>query len=119
MLNIESFRDYCLNKKAVTEGFPFDENVLVFKVMDKIFALTDVNEFEYVNLRCPPDYAATLREQFDGVRPGYHMNKSNWNSVYTQSDVDEKLFYELVDLSYQSIVESLPKKLQRALEEMP
>lgn len=118
MINIEAYREYCLKKKGVTEGFPFDENILVFKVMNKMFALTDINEFEYINLKCDPERAILLREEFSGILPGYHMNKNNWNSVYTNSDVAPKLVYELIDHSYNMVVKSLPKKIQKELEEM-
>ena len=72
-MNIESFRDYCLAKPGVTEGFPFDSKTLVFKVMGKLFALMNVDVFESVNLKCDPERAIELRETFQGVKPGYHM----------------------------------------------
>lgn len=115
-MNIETYREYCLAKKGVTEGFPFDEEVLAFKVMNKIFALTDVNTFEYINLKCDPEKALELRELYDGVKPGYHMSKKHWNSVYTQQDVNDNLLFELIDMSYNLIVKSLTKKLQAELE---
>lgn len=109
IINQEEYRDYCLSKPGVTEGFPFDEKVLVFKVGGKIFSLVDIFEWDFVNLKCEPEYAVELRDQFEGIVPGYHMNKKLWNSVYLDSDVPRKLFLELVDQSYQLILESLPK----------
>ena len=114
-MNIESYRDYCLLKPGVTEGFPFDENTLVFKVQNKMFALTDIETFDYINLKCDPDRSIELRESNPGVKPGYHMNKAQWNSVYTDGYVSDQLILELIDHSYELIVASLPKKLREAL----
>lgn len=115
-MNIESFREYCLSKPGTTEGFPFNETTLVFKVMGKIFALTDVDAFEQVNLKCEPEDAVLLRETYQGVKPGYHMNKKHWNTVTIQSDVPEKLLIELIDHSYDLVARSLPKKLRDELQ---
>lgn len=109
-MNIEAYRDYCLSKKAASESFPFDESTLVFKVGGKMFALADVDDFEFINLKCDPEYAIELRERYNGVRPGYHMNKTLWNSVYVNSDVQDDLIYQLIDDSYDLIVRSLTKK---------
>lgn len=77
-MNIQEFRDFCLSFKEVTEEFPFDNNTLVFKVMGKMFALCDVDEFESTNLKCDPTIAIQLREEYPGiVIPGYHMNKKH------------------------------------------
>lgn len=114
-MNIESFRDYCLSKRGTTESFPFDETTLVFKVGNKMYALADIEEFPFINLKCDPERSIDLRETYDGVKPGYHMNKVLWNSVYVNQDVDDRLLYELIDHSYDLIVESLPKKLRDEL----
>lgn len=115
-MNIEFFRDYCLAKPGVTEGFPFDSKTLVFKVMGKMFALTHVDDFVSVNLKCDPEYAVELRETFQGVKPGYHMSKIHWNTVDVASDVSEKLLLELVDQSYDLVVKSLTKRLRDELQ---
>lgn len=114
-MNVEEYRDYCLAKPGVTESFPFGEQTLVFKVKDKMFALAGIDDFQYANLKCDPERSIELRETFNGVKPGYHMNKKHWNSVYVYSDVPETLFYELVDHSYDLIVETLPKRLRDEL----
>lgn len=111
-MNIEEYRDYCTAKKAVTESFPFDKNTLIFKVANKMFALTGVDTFNYINLKCDPERAVELRETCNGVRPGYHMNKKLWNSVYLEEDVPDALVYELIDHSYDLIVASLTKKVR-------
>lgn len=117
-MNIEEYRDYCIAKKGVTEGFPFDKSTLVFKVMNKMFALADVDSFTFINLKCDPEKAVELREQYNGIKAGYHMSKVHWNSVYVNKDVTDKMIYELIDDSYQLIVDSLPKKLQAELESL-
>ena len=118
MVNIEEYRQYCLAKPGVTEGFPFDHKVLVFKVMGKIFALTDIDVFEGVNLKADPDRAIELRETFEGIKPGFHMNKTHWNTVSTDGSIPLQLFYELIDHSYQLIASSLTKKLIEELKRM-
>lgn len=115
-MNIEEFHEYCSGKKGVAETFPFGETTLVFKVMGKMFALADIEEFNFINLKCDPDRAIELREKYKAVQPGYHMNKQQWNSVYVNDDVSDKLIYEMIDDSYDLIVASLTKKLQKELE---
>ncbi|MGB5404842.1 MAG: MmcQ/YjbR family DNA-binding protein [Robiginitalea sp.] len=118
-MHIEAFREYCIVKKGVTEGFPFGADVLVFKVMNKMFALTALDRLPpQVNLKCDPEWAVELREAYDGhIIPGYHMNKNTWNTVYLQQ-VPEKLIRELIDHSYELIVAGLPKKTRQALEDL-
>lgn len=115
-MNIEEFRDYCLSKPAVTEGFPFDETTLVFKVMGKMYALTDtVDEFS-LNLKCDPERAIELRAQYPAVIPGYHMNKKHWNTINVDGSMNDELLYELVDHSYDLIVKSLTKEKKQQLQ---
>ena len=114
-MNIESYREYCLVKAGVTEAFPFDENVLVFKVLGKMFALTDVNEFEFVNLKCNPERAVELREKHPAVTPGYHMSKKHWNSVAIDGSISDEIINSWIDDSYDLIVEKLPKKEKEKL----
>lgn len=115
-MNIESFREFCLDKPGVSEGFPFDTNTLVFKVAGKMFALTNIDLFQSVNMKCDPEYAIELRETFQGIKPGYHMSKKHWNTVSTESDVPDKLILELVDQSYNLVVKSLTKRLRDGLQ---
>jgi predicted DNA-binding protein (MmcQ/YjbR family) len=114
-MNIEEYRGYCISKKGVTESFPFDEKTLVFKVGNKMFALCDVDSFSFINLKSDPEYAVELRETFSGIKPGYHMSKKHWNSVYVGDDVPDKMIYELIDQSYELIFNSLPKRLRDGL----
>ncbi len=117
-MNIEQFRDYCLSYPGVTEGFPFDESTLVFKVMGKMFAITDVDDFEFINLKCDPDRALILREQYEEIKPGWHMNKAHWNSVYPDGSLEDSFIEELIDHSYELIVASLPKKKKEELKNL-
>ncbi|MCO6494071.1 MAG: MmcQ/YjbR family DNA-binding protein [Bacteroidetes bacterium] len=98
-MDIETFRDYCLSKEFVNEELPFGPDFLVYKVNKKIFALCNINTFEGINLKCNPEYAIELREEYpDGVLPGYHMNKKHWNTVMTF--MPDRLIFELIDHSY-------------------
>lgn len=115
-MNVEFFREYCLNKRGVTEGFPFDSKTLVYKVGDKMFALTDVDEFISINLKCEPTMSLDLRERYEGVRPGWHMNKKHWNTVSVNSDVPVTLLKELIDCSYHLVFDSLPKRIKNELQ---
>jgi predicted DNA-binding protein (MmcQ/YjbR family) len=114
-MELSVFRDYCLAKKGVTEEFPFDQTTLVFKVMGKMFAALDVDMFESINLKCNPERAIDLRERFDGITPGYHMNKQHWNTVSARGNVPDVLIFELTDHSYELVVAGLSAKGRREL----
>lgn len=116
MMNIEEFRIYCLEKPAVTEEFPFGPETLVFKVAGKVFALTGLDEINFkVNLKCDPDYAIELRESYEEVKPGYHMNKKHWNTVDFEGSLPEELLRNLTNHSYELVVKSLPKSKRENL----
>ncbi|PJJ60588.1 MmcQ/YjbR family DNA-binding protein [Hymenobacter chitinivorans] len=114
-MNIEEFRDYCLLKAGVSEETPFGPETLVFKVGGKVFALTDIDTFGSINLKCDPERAVDLREQHDYVRPGYHMNKKHWNTVLVGTGVPAGQLRELIDHSYDLVRASLPKKQREEL----
>lgn len=114
-MNIEEIREYCLAKPGVTEGFPFDSVTLVFKVINKMFALSSLEgDPPYVNLKCDPERAIELREQYEEVKPGWHMNKAQWNSVYYTGSISAELVLELIDHSYELVVQGLKKKDREA-----
>jgi predicted DNA-binding protein (MmcQ/YjbR family) len=122
-MHIEQLRDFCIAKKGVTEHFPFDEVTLVFKVMGKMFALTSLNNWEKgeekINLKCNPGKSEELRTIYEGIFPGFHMNKKHWNTVIiNSSDVSDDLAKELIDHSYDLVVKGLTKKLQKELTEL-
>jgi len=111
MFNKESFREYCLSKKAVTESFPFDESTLVFKVAGKMFALLSLETPDFkVNLKCDPERALELREEYENITPGFHMNKKHWNTLLFDASLPKELQQELTDHSYDLVVKSLTKK---------
>ncbi len=114
-MNIESYRDRCLELKGTTEEFPFDNRTLAFKVQGKLYALLNVETFESVNLKCNPEKAIELREEFEGIIPGYHMNKKHWNTVKTQSDVNDQQLLDLTKHSYELVIKGLTKKLREEL----
>ncbi|WP_128543475.1 MmcQ/YjbR family DNA-binding protein [Larkinella soli] len=116
-MNIEQLRDYCLQKPGVLESFPFGEETLVFKVGGKIFALTSLDAAPLtVNLKCDPEKAVDLREKFEAVRPGYHMNKTHWNTVLIDGTVRETDLKEWIDHSYGLVLKSLPKQVRQEME---
>ena len=111
-MNIEDLRDYCLLKPAVTEGLPFGEDTLVFKVAGKMFLLTSISQGNSFNVKCDPELAIELRERYNEVKPGYHMNKKHWNTVYMDGQLTNKQLCEMVEHSYDLVLKSLPKKEQ-------
>lgn len=115
-MNIEEFRDYCIRKKGVTEGFPFDETTLVFKVMGKMFSLTDLEGEFRINLKCDPELAISLREKYSFVIPGYHMNKMHWNTIIVVESAKDNQLKKWIDNSYNLIVDSLTRKLKEELK---
>jgi predicted DNA-binding protein (MmcQ/YjbR family) len=109
-VDLASFREYCLGKPHATEGTPFGENVLVFKVGGKMFALAALDEVPArVNLKSDPDLALELRDRYEQVQPGYHMNKKHWNTVEIESGIPEAELRKMIDHSYELVVKSLPK----------
>lgn len=119
-MNIEDFVNFCLSKPGTSEHFPFDEDTLVLKVADKMFAATGVASWESgqptINLKCDPDLAVELRERYQAVMPGYHMNKTHWNTVAVNQDVSDKEIVQMVNHSYDLIVAKLPKSVREQLQ---
>ena len=117
MLNIEQIREYCLKKKSVTEDFPFNEDTLVFKVAGKIFLLASLEAIPLqINLKCEPEKAIELREEFDSVLPGYHMNKKHWNTIIIDGTVPARKLFEWIDDSYNLVVSGLKKSEKKMFE---
>ncbi|WP_339738877.1 MmcQ/YjbR family DNA-binding protein [uncultured Sunxiuqinia sp.] len=114
-MNIEELRTWCISKKGVSEDFPFDETTLVFKVMGKMFALTDLEGDLSINLKCDPEKAVELRELYPSVMPGYHMNKRHWNTILLDGSVPDQLIRQWIDHSYAMVVEKLTKKQRNEL----
>lgn len=107
-MHVDEFRLYCLLKPFVTECFPFDQSTLVFKVFHRMFALTDLDDEFVVTLKCDPDRSIELQQRYDQIRPGYHMNKKHWITIYEAWTLEDQLFRELIDQSYLLVVQKLP-----------
>ncbi|MBI5645405.1 MAG: MmcQ/YjbR family DNA-binding protein [Ignavibacteriae bacterium] len=115
-MRIDTVRNYCLSKPGVEETFPFDETTLVFKVAGKMFLLAALENVPLtINIKCDPARAVELREQYEEVQPGYHMNKKNWNTVTLDGAITDRTIREWIDDSYALVVSGLPKKLQAEL----
>lgn len=118
-MDIESFRTYCMRLKGVEETLPFGPDTLVYKVMGKAFALTGLDDEQFqVNLKCDPERAIELRDEYPGVIiPGWHMNKKHWNTVFFEHGLSKDFLISLIDHSYQLVVDGLPKKLREDLQQ--
>lgn len=114
-MDAESIREYCLQKKMSTESFPFGNETLVFKIKGKIFLLLSLGEDTNFSVKCDPDRAVELREQYAAIQPGYHLNKKLWNTVTVNPTLPNKLLEEMIDHSYGLVVQSLPKKTREEL----
>jgi predicted DNA-binding protein (MmcQ/YjbR family) len=115
-MNIEEVRQICVAKKGVIEGFPFDETTLVIKVGGKVFALLSLESNPWLNLKCDPEKAVDLRERYEDITPGYHMNKKHWNSVRLEGSLPDGLVAELIEHSYQLVYQSLPRKAKEEVD---
>ena len=114
-MNVETVREYCLSKKGATESFPFDDVSLVIKVINKMFALIDLEGANSIALKCDPEKAIELREHYAGIEGAYHFNKKYWNSVRFDSDADDKLIKELIDHSYDEVIKKLKSYVQNMM----
>lgn len=118
-MNIEEFQSYCLSKPMTTEECPFGPDTIVYKVAGKMFALTGLDSEEFgANLKCEPEYALDLRERYSAVKPGWHMNKTMWNTVNAAELDDDRLFKQLIDHSYDEVVKKLTKKVKLEIQEL-
>ena len=116
-MDLAQFRKYCLSKPFATEGTPVGPDVLVFKVRGKMFALASLEEVPTtVNLKCEPDLALDLRDRYEQVQPGYHMNKKRWNTVEIDSEIPDAEVRKMIDHSYELVIKSLPKAERKKLE---
>ncbi|MCO4823103.1 MAG: MmcQ/YjbR family DNA-binding protein [Flavobacteriaceae bacterium] len=120
-MHIDEIRDYCLSKKAATESFPFDENTLVFKVMNKMFLMTPLEKWDQdegsVTVKCNPEYTLELREQYESIYPGPYVSNKHWNTLAIyKNELSPKFVCELIDHSYDMVVKGMTKKMKAELE---
>jgi predicted DNA-binding protein (MmcQ/YjbR family) len=114
-MNIELIREYCLSKNAAEETLPFGPDTLVYKVGGKAFLLMGLDDDPLsFNVKCDPEKAQELREQYSCVLPGYHMNKKHWNTIVVDGSVPANQLQDWIDHSYELVVKSLPKKTRDA-----
>lgn len=119
-MNVEELRIFCLSLKGVEEGVPFGPETLVFKVMGKMFCLTGLERFPFAcNVKCDPEKAIELREEYSGVLPGWHMSKTHWNTIEFDGSFDDDQAREWIKDSYDLVAASLTKKLKLELEQLP
>ena len=119
-MHIEQIREYCLSKKGTTEDFPFDQDTLVFKVLGKMFALASLKWWERgeaaINLKADPEYSEELRAEYNCIRPGYHMSKKHWNTLYLhEGELQPQFIQALIDHSYDMVIKGMSKKLRETL----
>lgn len=114
-MNIETLRDFCLSLPEAEEGLPFGGDTLVFRVRGKMFCLTSIDQFEYINLKSDPEKAIELRELYEEVTPGYHMNKKHWNSIRTNGRIPDAQIKEWIKDSFRLVVASMSKKQREGL----
>jgi predicted DNA-binding protein (MmcQ/YjbR family) len=116
-MHVQAFREYCMAKPGTTESSPFGPEHLVFKVGAKMYALLAFEEVPpTANLKCDPDRALELRDQYEDVQPGYHMNKRHWNTVVLSGSIPDAELRAMIDHSYELVVASLPKRTREALK---
>jgi predicted DNA-binding protein (MmcQ/YjbR family) len=117
-MNIETIKNYCAAKKAVTSDFPFGEDTLVYRVMGKIFALIPLDASPRMNLKCDPAFAEILRQTHPAVTPGYHMNKKHWNTILIDGSIPDDEILEMIDHSYDVVVKGLTKAEREKLKQL-
>lgn len=108
-MDIETYRDYCLSKKGATESFPFSQDILVFKVAEKMFTVTGINTFSSISVKCDPELVEELREQYAAVNAPSYLNKRHWNSVAMDRSIPDHVIYKWIDDSYDLVVKNMSK----------
>ena len=118
-MNYEELHVYCISLKAVTDHFPFDEVTLVLKVQGKMFALIPLDNPEtQITLKCDPERAIQLREEYEAITPAWHFNKKHWNTVKIDPSISQKFLFELINHSYDLVFAGLPKKLREKISDI-
>lgn len=117
-MNIEDYRTYCLSKKGTAESLPFPklQNVLVFKVSNKMFTATDINTFSSFSIKCRPETIEQLRAEYPAMQEPSYFSKKHWSNVILDGSISDKLLYKWIDISYELVVSKLTKKEKRHLE---
>lgn len=114
-MNFEDIYSHCISKPNVQQDFPFDEKTLAFKIGGKIFLLIDSKNPISINVKCDPEKAIELRERFEGIQPGYHMNKKHWITINLNVGIPQPIIEACIDDSYILVYQSLSKKVRNQL----
>lgn len=117
-MDIEEVREYCLSLPMTSEDNAFGEDILLFRVCEKIFACLPLDGSDYIALKCDPEYALILRDRYSGIEPAYHWNKKYWNQMCLRNFPDNQLIISLIRHSYAEVVKKLPKKIKTANPEL-
>jgi predicted DNA-binding protein (MmcQ/YjbR family) len=114
-MNLKDYKTYCLKLKKAEETMPFDKTTLVFSIVGKMFTSTNLETFEFINVKCGPEKAILLRKKYNAVTPGYYMNKKHWNSIKMDGSISDRQIKEWIEDSYNLVVDKLSKKVQKEL----
>jgi predicted DNA-binding protein (MmcQ/YjbR family) len=118
-MNIDSYVDYCKEKEGTSLDFPYGDNIMVIKVGRKMFVLiNNVNHPPKMTLKCDPDKATQLRSKYKAIKPGYHMNKKNWNTIDIDGSVPDEKMFEMIDESYELVIQTLSKSKRQKIDNM-
>ena len=112
-MTLEELKNYCLSLNGCTIDFPFDADTMVFRVANKMFLLTDISKENLsINVKCDPQLAIILREEYKSCIPGYHMNKKHWNTIICDKRIDNSLLFGWIDDSYELVYKGLSQKMK-------
>jgi predicted DNA-binding protein (MmcQ/YjbR family) len=115
-INLKDYKTSCLNLKNAEETMPFDKSTLVFSIVGKMFSSTNLETFEFFNVKCEPEKASPLSEKYHAVTPSYYMNKKHWNSIKMDGSISDRQIKKWIEDSYNLVVAKLPKKVQKEVE---
>ena len=115
-MDMEQLREYCLQKPGATEGFPFGDQTIVFRVGEKIFLLAGLEQGDRFNAKADPDLAVEWREQYEEITPGFHMNKKHWNTIRIDGSLKNSLIREIIDHSYEIVFKRLPARVRSSIQ---
>lgn len=115
-MNIEQFREFCLSFPGTSESLPFGPDTLVYKVGNKMFALTDIDAFSSINVKCDPEHAIDLRGRYPEIKPGYHMNKRHWNTIDITTTINDEQYFVWIKNSYDLVYKKLTKREKLLIE---
>ena len=115
-MDATALRACCLERPGAVEDFPFGPQTSVFKVAGKMFAISALQRTPLeVSVKCEPELAVALRDSYPAIRPGYHLNKRHWNTITLDGSLSDQLVRDMIEDSYDLVVDSLPKRVREEL----